>query len=103
MAVAYRALVGVDYPGGRCEAGDESDALPAKSVKWLLEQGLIERVDAGAPSELLRLFTLVSVVEGGKRVNTPELAVAVDPEPSASVPVEAPQNAATPVLDPLEG
>lgn len=39
----YRVLVGLDYPPDRrVEAGHIVDDLPGKSVKWLLEQGLIE-------------------------------------------------------------
>jgi hypothetical protein len=48
-AVKYRALVGLSYPPDRrAEAGDVVDDLPAKSIKWLLEQDLIEPV--GKPS-----------------------------------------------------
>lgn len=42
----YRVLVGLDY-GKRAEAGDIVTDLPAKSVTWLVSQGLIEKVDAG--------------------------------------------------------
>lgn len=39
----YRALVGIDIPPDRrVEAGEVTDAIPAKSVKWLQEQGYIE-------------------------------------------------------------
>lgn len=39
----YRALVGIDIPPDRrVEAGEVTDAIPAKSAKWLLEQGYIE-------------------------------------------------------------
>lgn len=42
----YRAVVGIDYPPDRrVEAGDLVTDLPAKSIKWLREQGLIELVD----------------------------------------------------------
>lgn len=44
----YRVLTGLDYPPDRrVEAGQIVDDLPGKSVKWLLEQGLIEA--AGKP------------------------------------------------------
>lgn len=44
-AVKYRALVGLSYPPDRrAEAGDIVDDLPAKSIKWLIEQGAIEAV-----------------------------------------------------------
>jgi hypothetical protein len=46
----YRALVGIEYASRRAEAGDIVDDIPAKSIKWLREQNLIEAVDAkGAP------------------------------------------------------
>jgi hypothetical protein len=39
----YRVLQGIDYPPNkRAEAGDVVDDLPATSVKWLLESGIIE-------------------------------------------------------------
>lgn len=43
----YRALVGMNYPPDRrVEAGDVVSDIPAKSLKWLREQGLIELVEA---------------------------------------------------------
>ena len=42
----YRAVVGIDYPPNkRAEAGDVVTDLPGDSIKWLLEQGLIESTD----------------------------------------------------------
>lgn len=45
MAKTYEALVGLNYTTAkgevRAEAGDRLEALPQKSVAWLLEQGLI--------------------------------------------------------------
>lgn len=47
----YKALVGIDYPPNkRAEAGDIVDDLDGKSIKWLLEQELIEAVD-GKPAK----------------------------------------------------
>lgn len=44
----YRALVGIEFPTGRrVEAGEVADDIPANSIKWLSEQGLIELVDGG--------------------------------------------------------
>lgn len=57
MAVTYRVLVGIDYPTGRCEAGEETSALPPKSIKWLLEDGLIQPSD-----EPLREFVVPAAV-----------------------------------------
>jgi hypothetical protein len=43
----YRVLVGIDYPPHqRAEVGDEVDNIPADSVPWLIEQGVIEKVEA---------------------------------------------------------
>lgn len=41
----YKVLVGIDYPPNkRAETGDVVSDIPAKSVKWLLDQGIIEVV-----------------------------------------------------------
>lgn len=48
-ATKYRALVGLDYPPGkRAEPGDVVSDLPDKSVKWLVNQKLIEPVGSVA-------------------------------------------------------
>jgi hypothetical protein len=45
----YRVLSGIDYPPNkRAEAGKIVDDLPATSVKWLLESGIIEDADKPA-------------------------------------------------------
>ena len=43
----YKALTGLDYgkPPKRVEAGELMSDLPIASVKWLLEQNLIELAD----------------------------------------------------------
>ena len=41
----YRVLVGIEYASRRVEAGEVVDDIPAKSIKWLREQGLIESAD----------------------------------------------------------
>lgn len=40
----YKALVGLDYAGKRVEPGDVVSDLPSRSVSWLVEQGLVEKV-----------------------------------------------------------
>jgi hypothetical protein len=46
----YRVLTGIDYPPNkRAEAGDIVEDLPAQSVKWLLDSGLIE--DTAKPTK----------------------------------------------------
>lgn len=48
----YRVLQGIDYPPNkRAEVGKVVEDLPATSVKWLLESGIIE--DADKPSKKL--------------------------------------------------
>jgi hypothetical protein len=47
----YKALVGLDYAGKRIEAGQTVDDIPAKSVAWLVEQGLISQVSAPSKTE----------------------------------------------------
>jgi len=45
----YRVLSGIDYPPNkRAEAGKIVEDLPATSVKWLLESGIIEDADKPA-------------------------------------------------------
>lgn len=46
----YRVLVGIDYAGKRVEPGAVVDDLPAKSVSWLVAQGIVEKADAPAPA-----------------------------------------------------
>jgi hypothetical protein len=42
----YRVLQGIDYPPNkRAEAGEIATDLPAQSVKWLLDSGIIEDAD----------------------------------------------------------
>ena len=44
---SYKALVGLNYPPDkRVEVGDVVDDIPAKSIKWLVECGAIEQVNA---------------------------------------------------------
>lgn len=49
----YKALTGLDYgkPPKRVEAGELVGDLPVGSIKWLLEQNLIELVDAKVPQK----------------------------------------------------
>ena len=45
----YLVKTGLEFPPNRrVEAGDVIDDVPAKSIKWLREQGLIEPFDASA-------------------------------------------------------
>lgn len=43
MATKYRVLQGIDYPPNkRAEIGDVVEDIPATSIKWLLDAGIIE-------------------------------------------------------------
>ena len=57
----YRVIVGVDYAGKRVEAGTVVSDIPGRSVNWLIEQGIIEKIDGGKPQPAK-----------GERVSTPE-------------------------------
>jgi hypothetical protein len=42
----YRVLQGIDYPPNkRAEVGDIIEDIPAQSIKWLLDSGIIEDTD----------------------------------------------------------
>jgi chromosome segregation and condensation protein ScpB len=46
----YRVLAGISYPPNkRAEIGDVVDDLPSRSIKWLLEAGVVEQVDTPKP------------------------------------------------------
>lgn len=48
----YLVKVGLNYPPDRrAEAGDVVEDLPAKAIKWLRDQGVIELVDANGKAE----------------------------------------------------
>lgn len=40
----YKVLIGINYDDKRAEPGDVVDDIPEKSLKWLLEQNVIEPV-----------------------------------------------------------
>ena len=42
---SYKVLTGIDYDGRRAEPGSIITDLPARSVKWLLEQGIVEAIE----------------------------------------------------------
>ena len=60
----YRALVGLSYPPDKIvEAGYVVDDIPKQSVKWLLDQGLIE--DSKNPRTVVADI-IVADEEGGE-------------------------------------
>lgn len=45
----YKVLQGISYPPNkRAEVGDVVEDIPAQSIKWLREQGIIEPLDPKA-------------------------------------------------------
>ena len=60
----YRALVGLSYPPDvTVKAGDVVDDIPKQSVKWLLDQGLIEDSKSPRPAAI---EIVVDEEEGGE-------------------------------------
>jgi hypothetical protein len=45
----YKVHAGIDYQGKRAEPGDVISDLPSGSVDWLLEQGIIEKIEPKKP------------------------------------------------------
>lgn len=45
----YKVLTGIDYAGKRAEPGDVISDLPNRSVSWLLEQGIVEKIEGNTP------------------------------------------------------
>jgi hypothetical protein len=48
----YLVNQGLDYLNRRVEAGELVDDIPAKSVAWLKEQGIIELADGSAKAKV---------------------------------------------------
>jgi hypothetical protein len=46
----YKVLTGIDYAGKRAEPGDVVSDLPNRSVSWLLEQGIVEKIEGKTES-----------------------------------------------------
>jgi CRISPR/Cas system-associated exonuclease Cas4 (RecB family) len=50
----YLVKTGLEFPPDRrVEAGEIVEDIPAKSIKWLREQGMIELVDATVEKEVV--------------------------------------------------
>jgi hypothetical protein len=50
----YKVLTGLNYGNKRVEAGETVSDIPANSVRWLLDQNLIELVDGkSAPKKIV--------------------------------------------------
>jgi len=48
----YLVNQGLDYLNRRVEAGELVDDIPAKSISWLKEQGIIELADGSAKAKV---------------------------------------------------
>jgi hypothetical protein len=71
----YKVLQGIDYPPNkRAEVGDIVEDIPAQSVKWLLDSGIIE--DTDKPAKKIEK----SVVEEPKVEPVAEVVVEPDVE-----------------------
>lgn len=79
--VNYKALVGLDYPPDRrVEAGEIVSDIPSASLKWLVDQGLVE-ISSGTPTPT----PSAPVVDPTPPVDTP----ATDPVPPVDAPIDA--------------
>lgn len=47
----YRVLTGLNYRNRRADPGEVVDDIPARSVRWLLDQGHIEPAGEAAEGE----------------------------------------------------
>ena len=69
----YRAKVGIDYPPNkRVEAGDVVSDLPGESIKWLLQQGLIESTDKNSKTEHVVETKSVTSIDLSDGINVEE-------------------------------
>ncbi len=59
----YKTVVGLDYSGKRVEADEIVDDLPAKSIKWLREQGLIVLISGTEVEETVEETPVVETPE----------------------------------------
>lgn len=71
----YLVNQGLDYLNRRVEAGEIVDDIPAKSVSWLKEQGIIELADGFAKAKVEVKEEPARVVEAA-----PVVADAIDSE-----------------------
>lgn len=61
---SYKVLVGIEYPPNkRAEAGDVVSDIPSQSVKWLLEQGIVEVVSGGGKASKKSVTEVVETEE----------------------------------------
>jgi hypothetical protein len=64
----YLVKTGLEFPPDRrVEAGEIVEDIPAKSIKWLREQGMIELVDATVEKEVVESKKVEKEVVGLKK------------------------------------
>ena len=71
----YLVKHGLDYLDRRVEAGEIVDDIPAKSISWLKEQGIIELADGSTKAKVEVKEEPAQVVEAA-----PVIADAIDSE-----------------------
>ena len=77
----YRVLQGIDYPPNkRAEAGEIATDLPAQSVKWLLESGIIEDADKPSKKIVEPVIEEIKVEPIAEKVEEPAVEEGFDPE-----------------------
>jgi hypothetical protein len=64
--MAYKVLNPIEYAGKRAETGDIVNDIPAKSVPWLLDQGIIEATEGKKEQPKPAKREPVSNIEGDK-------------------------------------
>jgi hypothetical protein len=77
----YRVLQGIDYPPNkRAEVGAVVEDIPAQSVKWLLESGIIEDADKPSKKIVEPVVEEIKVEPIAEKVEEPAVEEGFDPE-----------------------
>jgi hypothetical protein len=77
----YRVLQGIDYPPNkRAEVGAVVEDIPAQSVKWLLESGIIEDADKPAKKIEKTIVEEIKAEPVAEVVEEPAVAEGFDPD-----------------------
>jgi hypothetical protein len=77
----YRVLQGIDYPPNkRAEVGAIVEDIPAQSVKWLLESGIIEDADKPSKKIVEPIVEEIKAEPVAEVVKEPAVEKGFDPE-----------------------
>ena len=57
----YRVLNGIEYNAKRVEIGESADDIPAGSLKWLVDQGVIELVTTNSGVQVAQVPPVVAL------------------------------------------